>query len=159
MHFDGLLATPLYVTPRQLSVVVPAGLAGAREVNVIVERDFDWRSVPVRMVVWPARPGLFTSDSSGRGLAAALNEDGTVNSAANPAAKGSIVVLWGTGGGVENLPQKVFIDGIDCEVLYAGAKDGLWQINARIPDFAVKGEVVWRAGERESPEGVILALK
>jgi len=159
VNFDGLLATPLYVTPGQLGVVAPAGLAGARETSVVVEAGFDRRSVPVRMVVWPARPGLFTANSSGRGLAAALNEDGTVNSAANPAAKGAIVVLWGTGGGVENLPQKVFIDGIDCEVLYSGAKDGLWQINARIPDFAVKGEVVWRAGERESPEGVILALK
>jgi len=159
VNFDGLLATPLYVTPRQLSVVVPAGLAGAREANVIVEKDFDWRSVPVRMVVWPARPGLFTADSSGRGLAAALNEDGTVNSAANPAAKGAIVVLWGTGGGVESLPQKVFMDGMECEVLYAGGKDGLWQLNVRVPEFAVKGEVVWRAGERESGEGVFVALR
>jgi len=159
VNFDGLLATPLYVTPRQLSVVVPAGLAGAREVNVIVEKDFDWRSVPVRMVVWPARPGLFTANSSGRGLAAALNEDGTVNSAANPAAKGAIVVLWGTGGGVEPLPVKVFMDGMECEVLYAGGKDGLWQLNVRVPEFAVNGRVVWRAGERESGEGVSIALR
>ncbi len=159
VNFDNLLATPLYVTPRQLSVVVPAGLAGAREANVIVEKDFDWRSVPVRMVVWPARPGLFTADSSGRGLAAALNEDGTVNSAASPAARGAIVVLWGTGGGVETLPQKVFMDGMECEVLYSGGKDGLWQLNVRVPEFAVKGEVVWRAGERESGVGVFVALR
>ena len=72
-------------------------------------------------------------------------------------------MLYGTGGGVENLPTKVFIDGIECEVLYAGQAPGLiagaWQLNVRIPEFASKGEVVWRAGERESVEGVFVALK
>jgi uncharacterized protein (TIGR03437 family) len=125
----------------------------------VVERDFDWRSVPVRIPVWPARPGLFTSDSSGKGLAAALNQDGSVNSVGNPAGKGSIVVLWGTGGGVEELPVKVFVDGIEGEVLYSGAVGGLWQVNVRIPEFAVKVEVVWRVGERESQEGVFVALR
>jgi uncharacterized protein (TIGR03437 family) len=163
VNFDGLLATPLYITPGQLSVVAPTGLAGTREVNVIVEMNFDWRSIPVRIPVWPARPGLFTANSSGKGQAAALNQDGSVNSPANPAVKGSIAVLYGTGGGVENLPTKVFVDGIECEVLYAGQAPGLiagaWQLNVRIPEFASKGEVVWRAGERESVEGVFVALK
>ena len=159
VNFDGLLATPLYITPTQMSVLAPPGLAGAREVNVIVEMNFDWRSVPVRIPVWPARPGLFTANSSGKGQAAALNQDGSVNSPANRAAKGEIAVLWGTGGGVENLPTKVFIDGIDSELLYAAGKDGLWQLNVRIPEFASKGEVVWRAGERESVEGVFIALR
>ncbi len=163
VNFDGLLATPLYITPGQLSVVAPTGLTGAREVNVIVEMNFDWRSIPVRIPVWPARPGLFTANSSGKGQAAALNQDGSVNSPANPAVKGSIAVLYGTGGGVENLPTKVFIDGIECEVLYAGQAPGLiagaWQLNVRIPEFASKGEVVWRAGERESVEGVFVSLK
>lgn len=163
VNFDGLIATPLYITPGQLSVVAPTGLAGAREVNVIVEMNFDWRSIPVRIPVWPARPGLFTANSSGKGQAAALNQDGSVNSPANPAVKGSIAVLYGTGGGVENLPTKVFIDGIECEVLYAGQAPGLiagaWQLNVRIPEFASKGEVVWRAGERESVEGVFVALR
>ena len=127
--------------------------------SVVVEMNFDWRSIPVRMTIWPARPGLFTASSSGKGQASALNQDGSVNSPANPAAKGEIAVLWGTGGGVENLPSKVFIDGIDCEVLYAAGKDGLWQLNVRVPEFASKGEVVWRAGERESVEGVYVALK
>lgn len=159
VNFDGLLATPIYVTPKQLGVVAPSLLSNARDVNVIVQRDIEWRSTPVRMPVWPARPGLFTADSSGRGAAAALNEDGSVNAPGNPAAKGSIVVLWGTGGGVESLPQKVFIDGIESEVLYAAGKDGLWQLNVRIPEFASRGEVVWRAGERESAEGVSVALR
>ncbi|OYW10721.1 MAG: hypothetical protein B7X34_04255, partial [Acidobacteriia bacterium 12-62-4] len=125
VNFDGLLATPLYITPNQLSVVAPPALAGYRGVNVTVETNFERRSTPVRIPVWPARPGLFTADSSGKGPAAALNQDGTINSPFNPATKGEIVVLYGTGGGVENLPNKVFIDGMECEVLYAGQVPGL----------------------------------
>jgi len=48
------------------------------------------------------------------------------------------------------------------EVLYAGVAPGLVvgaiQINVRIPEFAVKGEVVVRVGEAESPGGVTVAL-
>ena len=62
----------------------------------------------------------------------------------------------------KNLPTKVFIDGMECEVLYAGAAPGLvagaWQLNVRVPEYASKGGVVWRAGERESPVGVFVAL-
>ncbi|MCX6603462.1 MAG: hypothetical protein NTV52_07700 [Acidobacteria bacterium] len=36
-----------------------------------------------------------------------------------------------------------YIDAIESEILYA----------------ATKGEVVWRAGERESPEGIFVALQ
>lgn len=51
-----------------------------------------------------ADPGLFTTDTSGRGQAAALNYDDTtktlsLNSASNPAPRGSIVMLFATGGG------------------------------------------------------------
>ena len=159
VNFAGLLATPLYITPTQLSVVAPPGLAGAREANVIVEMNFDWRSIPVKIPVWPAHPGLFTANGTGKGLAAALNQDTTLNTTANPAKKGDIIVLWGTGGGVESLPQKVFIDGIESEILYAAGKDGLWQLNVRIPEFASKGEVVWQAGERESGDAVYLSLR
>ena len=35
----------------------------------------------------------------------------------------------------------------------------LWQVNVRIPEFAVKGEVVWRVGEQESQEAVFVALQ
>ena len=70
-----------------------------------------------------------------------------------------ILGLWGTGGGVENLPVKVFVNGIESEVLYARGKDGLCQVNVRTPEFAVKGEVAWRMGERESQEGVLVALQ
>ena len=106
-----------------------------------------------------ALSGRVTADATGKGPAAALNENATVNSPTNPAKKGEIIVLRGTGGGVESLTQKVFIDGIESEILYAAGKDGLWQLNVRISVFATKGEVVWRAGERESVGEVHIALR
>ena len=59
--------------------------------------------------------------------------------------------------------MNVFIDGIDCDVLYAGVAPGLVagavQVNVRVPDFAVNGEVVLRVGERESQAGVTVSLQ
>lgn len=147
---------------------MPYGLAGTRDTNVIVEMDFDRRSVPVRIVVWPAHPAVFTANSLGQGQGAVLNQDGSVNSVANPAAKRSVIVFYDTGGGELlgdrlALPVKVYVDGIDSEILYAGVAPGLvsgaLQIDVRVPDRASKGGLILRVGERESQEGVIVSLR
>ena len=44
-------------------------------------------------------PGLFTTNQKGTGQAAAVNQDGTLNSSGNPASIGSIITLYGTGQG------------------------------------------------------------
>ena len=49
-----------------------------------------------------AAPALFSANSSGKGNGAILNQDNTPNSPANPAEKGSVVVLFGTGEGQTN---------------------------------------------------------
>ena len=111
-------------------------------------------SPPIAFAVAATAPGLFTSDSSGKGQAAALNEDGSLNSTVNPAKPGSIVVLYATGEGQTGpfgvsgklaidyqpkplLPVTVQINGQPCEVLYAGAAPnliaGLMQVNVRVP--------------------------
>jgi uncharacterized protein (TIGR03437 family) len=83
----------------------------------------------------------------------AFNQDGSSNSASNPAAHGTVVILFATGEGLTDgpnisgqaakapyprpkLPVKVTVGGIAAEVLYAGSAPGLagtLQINARIP--------------------------
>jgi uncharacterized protein (TIGR03437 family) len=107
--------------------------------------------------------GIFTSDGSGTGQVAALNQDGTINSASNPADRGAILVLYSTGEGQTNPggqtgtlttgdtlptpenPVAAFIDGIPCEILYSGetpsAIAGLLQLNVRIPALARSGDV------------------
>lgn len=56
------------------------------------------------LAVSASSPGLFTSSQDGRGQAAAVNQDGRLNTAANPAAKGSVIVLYGTGQGQVSPP-------------------------------------------------------
>ena len=107
-------------------------------------------------------------DASGAGQGAILNEDGTVNSDANPAAKGSIIVLFATGDGVESPAQpdgtlskapyprttadvQVAIGQKAADILYAGAAPtlvaGVMQVNARIPARL--------AGERAGPHSAL----
>ena len=53
---------------------------------------FPWR--------WPrSSPGIFTLNSSGSGQAAVVNENGTVNGPENPAPRGTVVSIYGTGEG------------------------------------------------------------
>jgi len=49
-------------------------------------------------------PAIITTDGSGFGTAAAINQDGSVNSESNPAIPGSIVALYLTGLGVVGPP-------------------------------------------------------
>jgi uncharacterized protein (TIGR03437 family) len=137
-------------------------VAGKTSVSVVVEYR-GLRSTPVRVNVTGSAPGIFTADSSGKGSAAALNEDGTLNNQQQPAKPGSIVVLYATGEGqtdpagssgrlaIDTYPKPlqpvtVTIAGQPAEVLYAGAAPnlvtGLMQVNIRIPaNFATIGSV------------------
>jgi uncharacterized protein (TIGR03437 family) len=51
-----------------------------------------------------AVPGIFTTNGSGSGQAAILNQDSTLNSPSNPATRGSIVSVYLTGMGALNPP-------------------------------------------------------
>lgn len=164
--FNGIAAPLLYVSANQSSAIVPAAVAGLPTVDVQVEYN-GARSESMTVPVLEARPGIFSSDGSGRGQAAATNEDGSPNSATHPAARGSVITLYATGGaeiaaGVDDgqivgnvlprttLPVTVFFDlGTSesplppkaAEILYAGgvpgAVAGLLQINLRVPANAV----------------------
>jgi uncharacterized protein (TIGR03437 family) len=139
-------------------------------------------SAPVHVAVAPASPALFTVNSQGWGPAAALNQDYSLNTAQNPAARGSVVLLFATGEGMTDqaadgvlattplprplLPITVTVGGRPAEVLYAGAAPGLvagvLQINARIPDDAPTGDgvmVVVDAGDVPGARWVTLAVR
>ena len=82
----------------QVSAVVPFGTPTGPNVQVIAQYQ-NQSSAPIAVTVVPAAPALFTLDSSGTGQAQASNQDGSTNSAATPAAVGSVLSLFGTGGG------------------------------------------------------------
>jgi uncharacterized protein (TIGR03437 family) len=166
VQFNGIPAPLLYVSARQVSAIVPAAVAGKSTVDVQVEYN-GVRSQPVNVPVLEARPGIFSLDGSGEGQAAIQNEDGNLNSPANPARRGSVITLYATGGaetapGVEDgqivaeiqprttLPVWAFFDLATNEfqvvskaanILYAGGVPGsvagLLQINFQVPADAL----------------------
>lgn len=180
--FDGIAAPLIYARRDQLSAVAPLSLAGRSTTEIKIVRN-GVESGPVRLPVAAARPGLFTQNASGKGQAAALNQDGSLNSKDRPAAHGSVVVLFATGAGAmspqpedgaviqgETLPRplqpiSVSIGGQPAEVLYAGAAPGLVagviQINARVPPSVSGGDavpVVVNVGSASSQPGVTIAV-
>jgi uncharacterized protein (TIGR03437 family) len=101
--FNGKAAPLIYVSETRTTAIVPYSVAGIPSVDVQVEYR-GVRSKALSTPVLAARIGVFTADQSGEGTAAALNQDGTLNTPANPARPGSVISLFATGEG-ETEPQ------------------------------------------------------
>jgi uncharacterized protein (TIGR03437 family) len=116
------------------------------------------------------------------GVFAVLNQDFTLNSDANPAARGSVVIVFATGEGVSNptpkdgqilndilprpqLPVQASIGNQPAAVEYAGATPGsiagLLQVNARVPDTAGAGSnpLILNVGEFTSQGNFALHVR
>jgi uncharacterized protein (TIGR03437 family) len=136
-------------------VVAPQQIAGLASVTInVLNQQTSIASIPV--TVANSAPALF-ADSSGQ--AAVTNQDGTINSQSNPAARGSVISLYGTGLGTA-ISASVTIEGYSAEVLYAGpvaGYPGLFQINTQVPGgFLAPGDrlVIVTTGELSSQAGV-----
>jgi uncharacterized protein (TIGR03437 family) len=149
--FHGEPAPVLYAQARQVNAQAPFELAGKTRTNI----SLVYNGVTVGSTTAAAnqgRPGIFRLRTGVSTQAVALNQDGTLNGAANPAPRGSIVAVWGTGfppldapcatGGL-NPPGPVnlaagWIIALNIEeVVYAGSAPGLLcgivQINLVVP--------------------------
>ena len=179
--FDGIPAPLIYSSAKTLAAIVPYEVAGKASTMMTVQ--FGSRtSTPLQLSVVDAAPGLFTTNASGAGQAAALNQDGSLNSPSNPAHPGEVIVLFGTGEGlVRPLPANgaiagspapapvlssaVMIGGKPARVLYAagapGQTAGLIQINVEIPSDLPRNHhtpIVWTEGQRPCQPGVTIAI-
>ena len=99
--FDAMAAPLLYAGANQINAIVPFGVAAKTSTQIVVTVNGISSPAAVEAVAASA-PGIYSIDMSGTGQAAALNQDGTVNSASNPAARGSVVSFWITGAGLLN---------------------------------------------------------
>jgi uncharacterized protein (TIGR03437 family) len=179
--FDGVPAPLLYVQANQINAIVPFSVAGKASTAVQLERDGITYPM-LTMDVHDSAPGVFTSNNRGYGQGSILNQDYTVNGPYSPAARGSVVMIFATGGGQTSppgidgavasagvfpslvLPVRVYIDGRSAEVLYAGplpgSVAGSLQINARVP-MAIStpsATVVITIGGRASRDAVTMAV-
>ena len=172
------------VSASEIRIVAPYELVGSSEAEVIVDAQGQ-SSMPVVATVAESVPGLFTADQSGRGVVAAINEDGSAHSEGNPAARGSRLSLFGTGEGQTNpagvngrianpsdgpmpvpiLPVTVRIGGLECEILYAGGEAGqvagLFRVDVRIPGGLERSglwPVVLQVGGSVSQEEVFVTV-
>jgi uncharacterized protein (TIGR03437 family) len=137
---NGVAAPLLYVSDSQINAVVPFGVAGQAKADIQVNAGSAFRAAVI-----PADPAVFPG--------AVLNQDGTVNSSANPAAPGSTVALWATGARLTPIPAipdgqiavaaedffccTVYALGHPLAVSYGGAAPGMVagvvQINVTLP--------------------------
>ena len=164
LAFDNIPARLLSAPPNELSAIVPAGLTGTTTRMQIMSQG--QATTEILLPVVPAAPGVFTADGSGTGQGAILNEDLTPNSAANPAARGSIVTLMATGLGQAPNGLAVRLGGTDCPVLYTEPPDesnpGVVRIKCTVPPDANLGytvPVTLMSGQYVSQLGVTMAIE
>jgi uncharacterized protein (TIGR03118 family) len=99
--FNGTLAPIVYAGSAATSVQVPYEISGSTTANVVLTVGSQTAKA-FSVQVAATAPSLFTTDFTGSNGVVALNADGTVNSPANPAARGSMVMLFATGEGLTN---------------------------------------------------------
>jgi uncharacterized protein (TIGR03437 family) len=99
---DNVRVPLIYVSPGQINLQIPPSTpVGVQQLSVrLIETD---ELIGGGLVgVASARPGLFTLSQNGVGFAVAVNQDGKFNTPENPAPRGSVITLYGTGQGPTN---------------------------------------------------------
>ena len=178
---NGIAAPIVYGSVSQWNVVVPYEIDGAKTASVQVQIGgavSDTWTLPVAA----SAPAIFTKDGSGVGLAAVLNQDGTINSPTNPATAGTVMTFYPTGEGQTlpagvtgavtgssgprpRLPLSVFLGGGTPVVIqYAGAAPGLVsgvvQVNVLVPArFPGLIPLSVKVADATSPPGVTVAVR
>ncbi len=93
----------LYAGPTQINALVPSEVVNGATATVEIAMPSGTLAGPA-IPVSPSQPGVVLSADQPEDallpVAVALNQEGTVNSAANPAALGSIISVWVSGAGL-----------------------------------------------------------
>jgi len=160
--FNGVAAPLLFVNSLQINAIVPYEIAGQTSANIVVSFGGS-NSAQLQANVVDTRPAIFSLAQGGSGQGAILNQDYSVNGTNTPAAKGSVIQIFGTGEGqlvpavltgsltpgVAPFPKPVAtnitvtIGGQPAQIQYAGEAptlvSGVFQINAVVPASVASG--------------------
>jgi uncharacterized protein (TIGR03118 family) len=174
---NGTPAPILYTHADQTNIVVPWGVTGTTASIVVTAGSTTVQTLQVPLAA--TAPGLFPFS----GGALAFNQDGTLNSATNAAAAGTVVVLYATGlgqtdpAGVDGTrygslvlaetvaPVTATVGGKTAVVVYAGSApgqlSGVMQVEVVVPAGAGAGAVpvVVTAAGASSQTGATVYLK
>jgi uncharacterized protein (TIGR03437 family) len=174
---DGVAAPLFYVRADQVNAQIPYEIAGRTGARVQISSD-SCTSSEFSVKVEPSDPGIFTYPPPDN-RAVALNQNGTLNSRDNPAARGDVIILYATGEGqtmppgvtgqlcappnlaMPLLPCSAYIGGEPAPKEYCGCAPkfaGLLQLNVRIPQSVSAGAVpiAITLGNNSSQPGVVV---
>ncbi len=181
LSVNGIKAPVIYAGMNQINAIVPFDVDPSGPVHLELRSQdrlvAQW-SVPCAATA----PAMFTQTEMGVGPGAILNQDYTVNSYSNPAAPGSIIMVFGTGFGIlsralvdgqvvtkpvtTTIPVTAIIAGLPAEVTYSGAAPtliaGVFQINVRIPKDALPdpaAPIVLKSGAAATAAGVTVSIQ
>jgi uncharacterized protein (TIGR03437 family) len=183
--FDGTPAPMVYAVAGQVSAIVPFAVGGKSQTAVQYRYNGGSGAVSsntINMPVAATVPAIFALNASGTGPGAILNQDFSVNGATNPAAAGSVIQMFGTGGGAvaggatDGAPAPMAqsplatqptatIGGVNAPVQYAGSAPGLVngviQVNLTVPSGVPAGPqpVVIAFGAAKSQAGITVVVQ
>ncbi|SPF46449.1 conserved exported hypothetical protein [Candidatus Sulfopaludibacter sp. SbA4] len=162
--FNGQPAPLYYVSPTQINFVVPnlAPTSGTADVVVVqASTGRVYAAGPVAMNT--VSPAIFAAFTGTQRQAAVINQDNSINTTTNAAARGSVITIYATGQGylpnappdgsappsLVQTPSKptVFLNACDVDdsactqesgehIMFSGLSPqfpGVWQINVKIP--------------------------
>jgi uncharacterized protein (TIGR03437 family) len=166
-----------------LQAIVPGSVSGKAATTVQVERNGTLVGTGITFAVHDTFPGIFTADVSGTGQIVAVNQDLSLNSAANPAAPESVISFYVTGGGLlettqadgqvmgpdlvrVKAPTYARVGKLPAEVVYAGsiptAVYGALLVQVRLPPGLLGGPAIPLQlifGNYASPPGTTIAAQ
>jgi uncharacterized protein (TIGR03437 family) len=177
----GIPAIPIFVQSGQINVILPYSLGVGGQTNVVVQYN-NLASAEFSIPLAPSDVQIFTANASGSGPGSILNQDGSVNTASNPAAPGSFVSVFGTGGGAVTpavtagnvagdtlswvtLPYSATVNGELANLQYAGSAPGLvygvCQFNVQLPADLPAGvqTIIVNVGDSSSQTNVTVFVK
>jgi len=182
---NGVACPLIYASSTQISAVVPyvTSIFTGQTAQIYVKYIGQTSNAMAETVATTA-PGIFTAHSSGSGPGAILNQDYSVNSPSNPAAKGSVVALYLTGEGQTSpagvtgavtatappfaaplLPVAVTVNNSPVTAEFVGEAPGIvsgvLQINILIPANAPSGNLPVQVtiGPNVSQPGVTVSVQ
>jgi trimeric autotransporter adhesin len=163
VQINGYSAPLLYVSSSQINAVVPYEIAGILNPTLLVKTNVTTSTGGQTSNGFPltaasTASGIFTQNGSGTGPGAILNSNLSVNTAANPAPRGTTIVVYMTGEGQTSpqgvdgkvttapypaplLPVAVTIGGAAATVSFMGEAPGLvsgvLQLNVMVPPASI----------------------
>ena len=164
----------LYLDDQQINFQMPFEVAGMSLVRIVVDNNGS-RSEPEGVALTPSAPGIFTYDGV---RAIATNQDGSLNSPTNPAARRDLMTVYMTGQGpvAPNWPTgkaasafplilapaeaHAFVGGVEGKIEFLGLAPGMvgvLRMDFRPDHFSPVGDQPLKVtiGGHASNEGVI----